>query len=188
MEQFKRFRPEFRPEVARDSRSPANFISLIDAIQYCRWLSERESISKDQMCYPPESEIALQHAVLAEAARIKTGYRLLTRAEWEYACRAGSTTPWFCGDIEQQMEEFAWFAKNSRGHLQPVGRLMPNPFGLFDIVGNVTERCHAPSSDPTGVCGGSYNDLRLRSDEWQHLSNTGYSFTGFRIVRTVPRN
>ena len=188
MEQFERFRPgaKFARDVAGDPRCPANMISLVDAIQYCRWLSEQESIRECQRCYPPVSEIGPQHSVLTEATRSKTGYRLLTTAEWEYACRAGSTTPWFCGEIEQQMEEFAWFARNSQGRLQPVGRLMPNPLGLFDIAGNASEWCHPRSPKETkNICGGCYNDQRLRSNASETLSGTKYSFTGFRIARTV---
>ncbi|QEL18658.1 bifunctional serine/threonine-protein kinase/formylglycine-generating enzyme family protein [Limnoglobus roseus] len=191
MEQFERFRPDakFANEVAGDQRCPANKISLVGAIQYCRWLSERESIPEDQMCYPPVSEIGPQHAVLTDATRSKTGYRLLTDAEWEHACRAGSSTTWLCGEVEQQLEEFAWFARNSQGRLHTVGQLMPSPFGLFDIAGNAAEWCHSTRAPKeTGViCGSSYNEQAraLRSDLRQPLSNTGYSFTGFRIARTV---
>ncbi len=66
-------------------------------------------------------------------------FRLPTEAEWEYACRAGTTTRFSCGDLEQDLERVAWYNANSGGHPHQVGEKEPNAFGLHDMHGNVFE-------------------------------------------------
>jgi formylglycine-generating enzyme required for sulfatase activity len=90
---------------------PATTMTQQAALRYCQWLSD------------------------------KTGhfYRLPTEAEWEYTCRAGTTTPYFFGSNAKKLPDYAWFYDNSKGSYQIVGTKKPNPWGLHDTYGNAAE-------------------------------------------------
>ncbi len=91
--------------------------------------------------------------------------RLPTEAEWEYASRAGKDTKWFFGNDPSKIGEYAWFKGNAGGRSHPVGKKKPNPWGLYDIYGNVCERISdkysrsyysiSPKVDPTGPSQGT---------------------------------
>jgi formylglycine-generating enzyme required for sulfatase activity len=96
-------------------------------------------------------------------------FTLPTEAQWEYACRAGTSTEYSFGDREYDLREYAWFGGNSSATPQPVGLKKPNPWGLYDMHGNVMEWCadwYAPSypsnteTDPIGPSSGAARVMR----------------------------
>ena len=71
----------------------------------------------------------------------KAGLRLPSEAEWEYACRAGSTIRFWMGEGDGPLGEYAWYDANAGGQPHPVGQKKPNAWGLYDMFGNVSEWC-----------------------------------------------
>jgi serine/threonine protein kinase/formylglycine-generating enzyme required for sulfatase activity len=147
VEQYQRFlhdHPEMSDYVAGqftpDLECPAIGLSWFQAAQYCRWLSEREGVPEDQMCYPTISEIK-DGMKLPDDYLHRTGYRLPTSAEWECACRAGTETARPYGASDDLLKKYEWYVANSETRTWPVGGLLPNPWGCFDMLGNGLEWC-----------------------------------------------
>ena len=114
-------------------------ISWFKAVAYCNWLSEQAGIDKSQWCYPEAIEPGM---VIAADALSRTGYRLPTEAEWEYFCRAQTETSRPYGEARDLLSFYAWTWLNSDNKVMPPGLLLPNEFGLFDVLGNAWEWCH----------------------------------------------
>ena len=104
-----------------DLNRPVEKVRWAEAVAYCAKLTVQERA----------------------AGRLPVGYeyRLPTEAEWEYACRAGTTTAFSFGNDESQLGEYAWYDANSGRTSHPVGQKKPNGWGLYDMLGNVVEWC-----------------------------------------------
>lgn len=167
-----------------DINRPVEKVKFPEAQAYCTALNKRESA----------------------AGHLQPGqvYRLPTEAEWEYACRAGTTNLYSFGDVAPA-DEFAWTLENSEGAPHPVGQKKPNPWGLYDMHGNVWEWCSdwfAPFPtnnvvDPVGppsskfkvFKGGSWNhniEFARASSRFMMETNGAVHFVGFRIALGSP--
>lgn len=112
-------------------RFPVEMVSYEDTVEFCRRLDVRERILEN----------IEQRGSGPEASPIRRGYRLPTDAEWEFACRAGTTTRFWNGDSLEGLQAIAWTSRKIGPRPNAVGLLLPNPFGLYDMHGNIFEMC-----------------------------------------------
>jgi formylglycine-generating enzyme required for sulfatase activity len=127
------------PRYGDAPRCAAIHIPWFAAARYCNWLSKRAGMERSQWCYPEPIEPGM---VISDAVVERTGFRLPTEAEWEYFCRAGTGTSRPHGASQDLLSRYAWTWLNSDNQIHPPGELLPNEFGLFDILGNAWEWCH----------------------------------------------
>jgi serine/threonine protein kinase/formylglycine-generating enzyme required for sulfatase activity len=142
VEQFLKFKEKhkYSKDYAPSTDCPINKVTWYEAAAYCNWLSEQEGISKDQWCYEPNKEGKYAKGMrMAPNHLERTGYRLPTENEWEYACRAGAETRYSFGEYHDLLAKYSWFHGNSPNSSHPTGNLRPNDQGLFDMYGNVWE-------------------------------------------------
>ena len=127
------------PDDGGEPGRPASNIDWFRAARYCNRLSREAGIDPAQWCYPePNAEGMIVPAVAVE----KEGFRLPTEAEWEYICRAETETARYFGESQTLLSCHAWTWLNGDDRVHPVAQLLPNEFGMFDILGNVWEWCH----------------------------------------------
>ncbi|MCP4610186.1 MAG: formylglycine-generating enzyme family protein [Planctomycetes bacterium] len=188
------------PSRWKGDKNPVEQVRWSDAVKYCNARSLKEGL---QPCYDLQSW---------ECNFEANGHRLPTEAEWEYACRAGSKTAYFFGDNSSKVADYAWVDSNAGGKPHPVGQKKPNPWGLYDMCGNVWEWCNdfyqvdyyqqSPEENPRGpkegetkvVRGGAWkfsadssrSGYRYNEDPGYSDVCFGYDIYGFRCVRNAP--
>jgi formylglycine-generating enzyme required for sulfatase activity len=191
--QFRAADPSARPGAGAPSEGelPISRISWYDAIRFCRRLSEKEHLGESEQCYPEKIGPDMK---LPDDFLTRTGYRLPTDGEWEYTCRAGTMTSRFFGDDDSMLGEYAWFSRNADDRLWPVGLLKPNPWGLFDVLGNGLEWCqNAPQHIESHQVSTQVRDDRFRASAQDSpaLRGGGYRYSpreirSAKMIRMAP--
>jgi formylglycine-generating enzyme required for sulfatase activity len=173
-EQFERVTGRRPARFPLGPRHPVESVFWEEALRFCEQLSE-----------------------LADEQAAGRVYRLPTETEWECACRAGSASAYWFGDSTSRLREHAWFQDNSGGGTHEVGRLPPNPWGLYDMHGNVWEWC--ADAAPVGAAPRHNSCFLVRGGAWDSLPGLCRSssrcvipygqrepFIGFRVACDVP--
>ena len=180
------------PSRFKGNNLPVELVSWFDAIDYCNKRSQKEGLTPAYT----------KNGTTVTWNRNAKGYRLPTEAEWEYACRAGTTTAYNTG--ASISDSTGWYNANSGNATRPVGQKPENRWGLYDMHGNVWEWCwdwygaypSEAQTDPTGASSGS--NRVLRSGSWSNSAegirsalryyyypSRRYGSFGFRLVRPV---
>jgi formylglycine-generating enzyme required for sulfatase activity len=203
--------PSFVHQYSPDHDGPMIGFTWYIAAEYCNWLSEQEGLPKDQWCYLPNEAGAYAEGMTIPAdVHRRTGYRLPTEAEWEFACRSGTVTSYYFGLSTELLGKYAWYQANSKDHAWSCGSLLPNDLGLFDMLGNefewVQDRVGRPTPERRGIAsnaintsgpvneqnprllrGGAFYDLPAgvrAALRYRVAPSLRYSFNGFRPSRT----
>jgi len=196
----------------RGSSRPVERVTWYDAVSYCNKRSQAEGLTPAYTI--TGASYSGNHIVSATVSwnQSAAGYRLLTEAEWEYACRAGTQTAFcnggitniYCDPVDPNLNQVGWYCGNAGSTTHDVGGKSPNGWGLYDIHGNVWEWCWdwygsygGTVTDPTGP--GSGSNRVKRGGSWNYVaqncrSANRYDYTpddrgnylGFRLARNVP--
>jgi formylglycine-generating enzyme required for sulfatase activity len=155
------------PSHWQEPKNPVERVRWRDAKGYCNERSRLEGLTP---CYNEKTEAW-------DCDFAANGYRLPTEAEWEYACRAGTTEPYDFGGVDK-LRQYAWFDENSSERTHPAGQKKPNRWDIYDLYGNVSEWCEdvyrptyykeSPVVDPHGPPSPGKDVKRvLRGGSWK---------------------
>ncbi len=199
-EEYWEFDPSHRNRTRGKALHPADNLNWWDAASFSNWLSRREGLE----VFYDDNDLK-RRAVSVDMNWDANGYRLPTEAEWEYACRAGSQTAYYWGD--RMDDRYCWHAGNAGRMTHAAGALLPNAFGLWDMLGNVAEWCNdwydedfyqeSPQAGPRGPALGTHRVIRggswsfdahgcRCSDRFFLRPTDKFEDLGFRLVRPTP--
>jgi formylglycine-generating enzyme required for sulfatase activity len=192
---------------------PVHTLCWNEVIEYCNKLSEIDGLEKCYTINMNSAKKLTDNRVTVSIDWSKNGWRLPTEAEWEYACKAGTNSDYYngnllveksCSQLDINLDKSAWYCTNHsvEKHLSNVGLKQPNNFGLYDMLGNVYEMCWdwwnykytGDETNPTGPASGFFKTVRGGSTEkyacfcrsshrYMQTTYQEFNVTGFRVCR-----
>lgn len=172
---------DYNPSTFTGNRRPVETVTWLDCVNFCNALSHLFDLM-------PFYEIDSLNSLVIKQEN-SDGFRLPTDAEWEYACKAGSSSPQY-----DDINKIAWYKNNSNGTTQNIGLKKPNHWGLYDMLGNIWEWCSDIYNEDTYgsyriIRGGGWNDDErgCLATNRRRSHPTAYKIDdlGFRIARNV---